>query len=266
MPAAARQRGAIPSIEPEANYNATAVFPHSLSLSIDSRPTSLNLKTIREKIFNILSWQLSPNPFWINLVHWSQWDCFHQVWIRSWGPCSATGWNTATSYSLLKPEPQNTRAHTALARVVPAAEPLFGSTQWARAGHCGLPTSECAHSLFVLVMKKARQRERTKVRAVSWQRVVVLSLTGPHHTAGDSQRPSPNLTSTCTRTLMLKPLLQGRRWRRWGEMLRCFYSCQQSDCKTRDLGSFQSKFRPKRNSYTKYVDWGKRLAGRRATS
>ena len=97
------------------NYNAIAVFPRSLSLSIKSRPTYLNLKTKREKLFNILSWQLSPKPFWINLVHWSQWDCFHQlqqVWIRSRVSCAGKGWNTANSYSLMKHESQNTTAHT----------------------------------------------------------------------------------------------------------------------------------------------------------
>lgn len=61
------------------NHNTTAVLPCSLSLSLNSRLTYLNLKTKREKLFNILSWQLSPKPFWMNLAHWSQWHCFHQL-------------------------------------------------------------------------------------------------------------------------------------------------------------------------------------------
>lgn len=61
------------------NWSATAVFLHSLSLPINSRPTYFNLKTKRENLFNILSWGLSPKPSWMNLVHWSQRDCFHQL-------------------------------------------------------------------------------------------------------------------------------------------------------------------------------------------
>lgn len=61
------------------NYNATAVFPSSLSFSINFRPTYLNLKTKREKLFNILSRQLSSKSFWMNLVHWSQQNCLHQL-------------------------------------------------------------------------------------------------------------------------------------------------------------------------------------------
>lgn len=79
----------------------------------------------------------------------------------------------------------------ALVGAVPEAEHLFGSTQWAHVWHYGfhwaqIHPSECVHSWSDLGKSRARQQERTKPKAVKWQRVVVLSLMRTHNIAGDS--------------------------------------------------------------------------------
>lgn len=64
----------VPQMLLKSNYNAIAVFPQSLSFSINSRPMHWNLKIKREKLFNILSWQLSPKSLQMNLADWRQWE------------------------------------------------------------------------------------------------------------------------------------------------------------------------------------------------